>query len=129
MYAWKGLSYIPASVGQPGMNDRYILNESGEPELCDDPLRWKRWLEQEEHRIVRQQHLISDGSPVFVSTVFFGRDQRRFRDGPPLLWGTMVFDGVDEAGCEIDVESYSSRADAIAGHNQIVIELGDLPQC
>jgi hypothetical protein len=105
------------------MNELFILSESGEPQFCDDPDVWNRWLEQDEHRIVRQQHLVSDGSPVFVLTVFFGRDQRCFGDGPPLLWGTMVFDGLDEAGCEIDIERYSSCADAIAGHDQIVAEL------
>ena len=106
------------------MSNLYILDDWGEPEICNDPVGWARWLERDEHRVVRQQRFVADGSALFVLTVFVGRDQRYFGDGPPLLWETMVFDEHDDPTCEIDVERYSSRADAIAGHNHIVAELG-----
>jgi hypothetical protein len=61
-------------------------------------------------------------------TVFVGGDQRCVGDGPPLLWETVAFDELDDPRCEIDLERYRSRADAIAGHNYIVAELGSVPQ-
>jgi len=109
------------------MRDLYILNKSGEPERCNDPVIWERWLEQDKHRVVRQQHIEVDGGALFVLTVFVGRDQRFFGVGPPLLWETTVFDELEDPSCEIDFELYSSRADAIAGHSYIVAELGGTP--
>ncbi len=115
-------------MGRAGVRELFLLNERGEPERCNDLIIWERWFEHDQRRVVRQQHFSVDGCALFVVTAFVGRDQRYFGEGPPLLWETIVFDEADDPRCEIDVERYSSRADAIAGHNHIVAELGGPPR-
>src|SRR5262249_14676485 len=94
----------------------------GDPEPCEDLLRWAHFLEYDERRIVRQQRWRSVDpavGEVFVSTVFLGIDHN-FGDGPPVLWETMAWIG-DEEICQ---RRWTRRTDAIAGHNAIVAELG-----
>lgn len=55
-----------------------------------------------------------------VSTVFLGIDHSFSDTGPPVLFETMVF-GVD--GCGTDMRRYRTRAEAEAGHLEIVAEL------
>jgi len=97
----------------------YILNSQGEPEPEDDILRWGAWFENDERRIVRQQRWQADNGSHFVSTVFLGTDHNWF-DGPPILWETMVF--IDGEDCE--QQRYSSRDEAIIGHNTLVARYG-----
>lgn len=56
---------------------------------------------------------------VEVSTVFLGLDHAF--EGPPLLFETLVFGG------ELDgqMERYSTRQSAIAGHDQMVAKVRD----
>jgi len=71
------------------MNDKYILDEHGEPVPCEDLMKWASQFEQDwERRIVKQEQ-IGDSK---VSTVFLGLDHG-FGKGDPVLWETMIFGG------------------------------------
>lgn len=55
---------------------------------------------------------------VSVSTVFLGLDHS-FRDGPPLLFESLVFGGKDN---EL-MNRYATYDEAVTGHNRIVQRL------
>lgn len=101
------------------MSDRpeyYILNADGDP-WAVDLLTWAQWFEAhvDERRLA--QETLPDGR--HVSTVFLGFDHNLLGEGLPLLFETMVFDG-DAAG---ECRRYSTRAEALEGHHQIVATL------
>lgn len=78
---------------------------------CDDVMEWARRLGDSDARRVALD-LVGD---VTVSTVFLGIDHS-FRNGPPILFETMVFGGpLDEA-----MERYSTWDAAEAGHALMV---------
>jgi hypothetical protein len=91
--------------------DRYILNEQGEPERCEDLHRWARWYEDINHRRLAEDFI----GNVRVSTVFLALDHA-FHGGPPVLWETMIFGGREE-GYQ---ERYASREAALRGHAEAV---------
>jgi hypothetical protein len=97
----------------------FVLDATGEPLAVDDVRAWGMWYESAGvSRIVEQTHV----EQYFVSTVFLGIDHQ-WGDGLPLLWETMVFDdsraGMDKR-LDVDCHRYSSRADALAGHQTTV---------
>ena len=90
------------------MSDKYILNEAGEPEACEDFVRWANWFE------LNERHVACDNiKGVRVSTVFLGINHN-WSEGPPVLWETMIFGGEHDEY----QRRYTSRADAEAGHNE-----------
>jgi hypothetical protein len=91
----------------------YILDEAGEPRLEPDFLAWGVWYADAEKRRVALDEVFPG---VSVSTVFLSIDHNFGGEGPPILWETMVFGG-PLAGEE---ERYSSRAEAEAGHRNMV---------
>lgn len=86
----------------------YILNDEGEPQVCEDIVKWGRWFQVTHNRIVGRTDL-SNG--IRISTVFLGLDHS-FNEGPPVLWETMIFGA---KGDEYQ-ERYTSREAAILGH-------------
>lgn len=91
--------------------DKWILNDQGEPEPCDDLMRWAVWFEQASMvRIIARDHL--SGGRVMISTVFLGLNQNFHRDGPPLIFETMIFGG----WCEGWQTRASTRAGALRCH-------------
>lgn len=96
----------------------YILDERGEPRPEPDLQVFSNWFASDERRIVRHQEWTRpDGSEVTVSTVFLGIDHNFGMSGrAPVLWETMVF--VEGEGH--DQYRYTSREDAIRGHNRVV---------
>jgi hypothetical protein len=94
------------------MNHRYILDENGEPVLCEDLMEWAMWMGTGERRVD-----FTDLIGIRVSTVFLGIDHNFSGHGPPVLWETMVF-GEEEGGTR--ERRYTSRAEAIAGHAETV---------
>jgi hypothetical protein len=89
--------------------DKYILNDRGEPEICNDVITWGRWFEANHtQRIVAKDELPND---VRVSTVFLGLDHQ-FGHGEPLIFETMIFGGAHD-GYQ---ERYATRAAAEHGH-------------
>ena len=110
------------------MIGKYILNAQGEPEECGDFVRWSNWLATDERRIVRKQTLTVSAGEVEVSTVFIGIDHN-FSGEPPVLWETALFfhGYIPELSGELHggpQRRYSSREDAIDGHNAFVRLLG-----
>jgi hypothetical protein len=104
------------------MNDKYVLDSAGNPIPEPDLLTWARWFEESgELRRVACTNLDVNGT---VSTVFLGIDHSWcFLSDPllytPVLWETMVFGGpMDE-----EMQRYSSREEALAGHEDVVAQV------
>ncbi len=118
------------------MSDWYILDDDGEPQLCEDLLQWGRWMQTAE-RIVLQTRV----GDACISTVFLGLDHNHFggaeamaymehghpfyclRFGKAILWETMIFKGrFDQFTWR-----YTSKLDAMRGHMRAVamVELAD----
>lgn len=107
------------------MSTYYKTDDAGEPVKCDETLEWGRWMETA-IRHVGKDDVDTPTGPARVSTVFLGIDHNFSREGPPVLWETMVF-GVEKYAEFQD--RYTSRADALAGHARVVktvTEGGDL---
>lgn len=101
-------------------NDRYILNDQGEPEPCEDLMTWGTWLETsiDKRRVARDEV-----GEYKISTVFLSMDHDFSMSGIPVLWESMVFkDGSDVSDTEPDLDArrYSSKEDAIKGHKELV---------
>lgn len=99
------------------MNDKYILDASGNPVPEPDLMKWAEWFEQnrDQRKIALDEFTVGD-VPVRVSTVFLGLDLSWGRE-PPLLWETMVFGGAlneDQARCG------GSKEQAMAQHATMV---------
>lgn len=68
----------------------YTLDENRRLVECLDSVVWALWMETA-NRVVRQDRI----GTLLVSTVFVGVDHRVIDgDGPPIVFETMVFDGV-----------------------------------
>jgi hypothetical protein len=94
----------------------YILDEFKNPVRAYDPLEWAKWWDTA-NRIVQQDTIhIGDGQLADVSTVFLGLDHQRttHKDGPPILWETMIFNGPLDGYCK----RYSTRQEAVQGHTK-----------
>jgi hypothetical protein len=91
---------------------KYILDENGNPKREDNTEVWGRWFENAAGRIVKQDTVLDDR----VSTVFLGLDHNYYREGPPILWETMVFGGPHD-GYQM---RYSSKEEALLGHDLAV---------
>lgn len=77
------------------------------------PISDKRmWKLGKDYKIIKQEQV----KEVWISTVWLGIDHQ-FGDGPPLIFETMVF---DEARDELDCRRYSTEAEAINGHREMV---------
>lgn len=68
----------------------------------------------------------------WVSTVFLGLNHQWDPGEPPLIFETMVFpneQNSDQLGEEWYMERYSTEAEAVVGHDQIVAKIrdGELP--
>lgn len=101
-------------------DDLYILDAHGAPHQVRDLNEWAQWMtEHPEEQVVAQDHAEGPRQPpIRISTRFFGVDLRllpEFQPGPPVLWETMVFGGA----LHLTQRRYTSRADALAGHQAI----------
>lgn len=90
----------------------------GVPVPEPDLLKWGRWFETGDRRVAQTQV-----GPVWVSTVFLGLDHGFGRSRQPVLYETMTFDGEHAADLPLAMDRYSTRSEAILGHNRIVQEL------
>ena len=99
---------------------RYIL-VGKTPVPCDDLLTWGRWLETADRHVAKDTI-----GPAYISTVFLGLDHN-FGSGPPLLFETMVFDGVDDSyqrRCSTWKQAKAMHAEAVA-YVKAAIETAD----
>ncbi len=100
--------------------DCYTLDAEGNPVHEPDKPTWLRWFSAHDRSIAATR--ISGDEPrheILISTIFEGVDRRHSPDDPPLLWETMVLNGLDEK----NVWRYSSAADALAGHERVCREV------
>lgn len=96
----------------------YILDENGDPKEEPDALAWARWFESNTEQ--RRVALTKIGGITEVSTVFLGVDHSYTKEGPPVLYETMVF------GCgQLDgyQERYCTRQEALEGHEYVVLKV------
>lgn len=87
----------------------YILIEK-EPVPADDILTWIAWMKSA-NNIIEQ----TDIGDIKVSTVFLGLD-RQWKDGPPLLFETMIFGGEHDE----DQWRYATWEEAEQGHTYAI---------
>ena len=78
-----------AGDGGANVNDKYTLDEKGNPVVETDLMKWAQWFETGKRGVASER--IADS---LVSTVFLGLDHNLSGSGPPVLWETMVFGGV-----------------------------------
>lgn len=91
---------------------QYVLDADGNPIEEWDYFAWGRWMEaNHDARVVAKTSIGS----AEVSTVFLGLDHGFVREGPPILYETMVFGGRLDEECV----RYATRAEAVAGHEAI----------
>lgn len=91
------------------MIGQYILDDEGNPILCNDLIQWGQWMESADRTVARDEY-----NGVQVSTVFLGLDHS-FGRGEPVLWETMVFGGpLDQ-----EQQRYTSRVAAVEGHQHL----------
>jgi hypothetical protein len=99
----------------------YILDDERRP-VKAGLMEWAAWFEKWENRCVAV-----DQTALFeVSTVFLGIDHRGWRDGPPILFETMVFERKAEIKTifgrlmpirpDVEQNRYASWDEAEAGH-------------
>jgi hypothetical protein len=103
------------TVSQLGL---YILNTRGTPVRENNLVRWAKWFDCSENRVLKFD---APQRGVRVSTVFLGINHNGSMRGRPLLWETMIFGGKHDGYCK----RYASRADALAGH-AIAVEMATL---
>lgn len=97
----------------------YILDGDMQPVKVKSLKEWTDWVSVNSRRVLRDY--VDDQTQTEVSTVFLGISL----DNPPILFETMIFNGVTER--EFDFQrQYSTYEEAIAGHKAVVeaIKLG-----
>lgn len=93
--------------------NKYILDENGAVQPCHDFMTWAKWFENSNEKRIIAKDKIGDST---VSTVFLGLDHSFTDSDIPVLWETMIFGGKHNDY----LERYSSKEDAIKGHNEAV---------
>jgi len=92
----------------------YKLDKDKKPvKISLEEIKEEAW----EGRVVQQDIVAGH----LISTVFLVIDHRHSDEGPPLLFETMVFEGV-EAGRDIACNRYSFFEEALQGHIEMVRE-------
>lgn len=94
------------------MSRHYFLNEDHTYTPCD-LMTWANQLEELDNKVADD---IIHGKRV--STVWLGLDHNHF-GGPPLLFETMVFDGI-KIGFEIYMKRYTTWDEAVEGHKKAI---------
>jgi len=93
----------------------FVMDADGAVRGPVDLITWGRFFEDIDARRVARTE-VAEG--VEVSTVFLGIDHS-WGSGPPLLFETMVFRAGDGGDCW----RYTTHAQALAGHDQVVAAL------
>ncbi len=86
--------------------DKYTL-DGHTPVPAEDLLQWVEWMQNAETSVAVDR---VDGATV--STAFLGLDHRHGRSGRPVLFETLVFDGV----LDQEMKRYATWDEAEAGH-------------
>lgn len=114
-------------------NNKYILNDEGDPVIEPDLLKWARWFETATRTLKRDEL----PSGYTVSTVFLGLDHNFNPNGEPLLWETMVFapahmqeifGKMKKVRRDVETDRYSNKLQANIGHEHMVQKWKILPK-
>ena len=84
------------------------------PVPVENLMEWAAGFGQDNNRIAND-----DVGSVHVSTVFLGLDHNYLREGPPVLFETMVFGGKHDG----DMRRYATYEDAERGHKETLTEV------
>ena len=84
---------------------------------------WSAKFEDVDYKVITQTDL-PDGK--LVSTIWLGINHR-FGPGAPLIFETMVFSSRDDFG-ELDMDRYTTEAEAITGHGVMVAKWTTQPE-
>jgi hypothetical protein len=105
----------------------YILDDAGEPQGATLE-QWAKWFAHASRRL--ESTPIGRPPKLYVSTIFTGLDRAWLRYGAPILWETQVLAAnrddaaANRAGPDVGrTQRYTTRADALAGHWDLVAEL------
>jgi len=90
----------------------YFILEGRKPVPCKDLSEWASSISQQESRRVG----LTTIDDIEVSTVFMGLDHNYSNSGPPILFETMVFRGLNSGDCY----RYRTWEEAEAGHAEVV---------
>ena len=94
----------------------YLLDESGDPVLEKDTVKWAILYGKRSNKIV---HSGIAGNykedDVTISTVFLGLDHSTDEGGEPMIFETMVFGGKHDGLCQ----RYSTPGQARTGHYEL----------
>jgi hypothetical protein len=94
---------------------KYILDDEHNVIGIKDLMVWAKWFEEastDKARVVAQDQV----GDSFVSTVFLGLDHNWSLSGPPIVFETMVFGGIDDGR----QWRYCTWKSAEAGHKKMV---------
>jgi len=92
------------------VNDRCFVLDGHEPKPEHDLIVWATWFETADRSVAWTAQ-----DDIVISTVFLGLDHR-FGDGPPQLFETMVFGGLEDR----ELDRYATWDEAIEGHRAMV---------
>lgn len=101
---------------------KYILDKDGEAVEETDLFTWANWFE---NSMGQRRVALTKIGKYTVSTVFISIDYS-FGGKKPILFETMIFNDKDrECGEDFDMytERYSTRKEALLGHEKIVEEV------
>ncbi len=90
----------------------YFDRQGREMQLMD----WGSKFEDKEYQIVKQDRIVK----YFVSTVWLGINHRFMRQGPPLIFETMVFVDDEKDPLNEYQEKYSTEEEALNGHEDVI---------
>ena len=90
----------------------YILDENNQPVKTDSKTWAEMFADPSNRRIA-----VDEVGPFTISTVFLGLDLNFTGDGPPLLFETMIFEGIFE---DVDMQRCSTYEGAQAMHKEWV---------
>lgn len=92
------------------MSGKYILDENGNPKVCNELLVWAEWFENA-NRTIKKTKI----GEVEVSTVFLGIDHS-FGGDIPILYETMIFGGKYDG----EQRRYVTKEEALLGHDELI---------
>ena len=94
----------------------YSLDADGQPVPETDAVQWAEKFEKQNRTLKTDVRKEGPDEIITVSTRFLGVDHNYTFGGPPLLWETRIFGGKNHSYAQ----RYSSRLDALAGHEDVV---------
>ncbi len=113
-------------ASMPGWPRAMVTGRSMYYDMAEQPCTFGRWAEQFERKAQPVEPGVvplwrigyTTKAHVTVSTVWLGMDHSFLSYGPPRIYESLVFGGP----CDGNMDRYSTRAEAEAGHERMVHE-------